>query len=148
MALKIGRKNMSECSLVLVPSATLDKSSTVRIAREPILRLGQRSPAARSLLLETSRRWSHGFQRGQSQANVFAKAAITFVLLFNKDSSHYDYRLEAPTGWAPCEPSSTQYEMKDLKLKSEELRKEVVREKLLIKAREARVTQNEANLQH
>ncbi|KAJ4863253.1 hypothetical protein T069G_04207 [Trichoderma breve] len=90
------------------------------------------------------------------KANVFTKVANTFTLLFNKDTSRYDRRPETPAGWTTTgelgclrAEQDAQYElMEELELKIEDLKKEVDQQKLLIKAYETRVSQNEELLQH
>ncbi|KAK4068813.1 uncharacterized protein Triagg1_7173 [Trichoderma aggressivum f. europaeum] len=90
------------------------------------------------------------------KANVFTKVANTFTLLFNKDSSRYDRRPEAPVGWTTTgelgclrAEQDAQYElMEELESKIEQLKKEVEQQKVLIKAYETRVGQNEEYLQH
>ncbi|PNP57623.1 hypothetical protein THARTR1_02621 [Trichoderma harzianum] len=90
------------------------------------------------------------------KANVFTKVANTFTLLFNKDSTRYDRRPETPVGWTTTgelgclrAEQDAQYElMEELECKIEQLKKEVEQQKLLIKAYETRVGQNEEYLQH
>ncbi|KAL6829031.1 hypothetical protein J3E69DRAFT_364660 [Trichoderma sp. SZMC 28015] len=90
------------------------------------------------------------------KANVFTKVANTFTLLFNKETSRYDRRPETPAGWTTTgelgclrAEQDAQYElMEELELKIEDLKKEVDQQKLLIKAYETRVNQNEELLQH
>ncbi|KAL7959484.1 hypothetical protein V8C34DRAFT_113014 [Trichoderma compactum] len=90
------------------------------------------------------------------KANVFTKVANTFTLLFNKDSDRYDRRPETPVGWTTTgelgclrAEQDAQYElMEELESKIEQLKKEVEQQKLLVKAYETRVGQNEEYLQH
>ncbi|KKP00167.1 hypothetical protein THAR02_07720 [Trichoderma harzianum] len=90
------------------------------------------------------------------KANVFTKVANTFTMLFNKETNRYDRRPETPVGWTTTgelgclrAEQDAQYElMEELELKIEDLKKEVDQQKLLIKAYETRVNQNEELLQH
>lgn len=90
------------------------------------------------------------------KANVFTKDANTFTLLFDKDTSRYDRHPETRAGWTTTgelgclrAEQDAQYElMEELELKIEDLKKEVDQQKLLIKAYETRVNQNEELLQH